>query len=416
MFALKAAAAAVRALAAIAGLFAGRHDGIVLISCQGNEPSQDIMDLAEALRALPDAPYVYVTAGRMRRSAGGAFSFLVRMFSMLRQISGARVVVIDAYCPAVSIPKKRPGQKVVQLWHAPEAIKKFSLQIVDTPAGYSNKTTKILRMHKGYDYILCPSSATRPFFSESFGYPESAFVKFGLPSLDRIGRLRRPAAGETEDPERAAARSAIYRKYPALAGEGRRPLTVVFAPAFRDGAPVDAEGLVRAFSEALTAAEPKGLAGEDTDAKGQPDITLVLKLHPLDALTLGRFETAGINLISDKEFPLINWYAAADVIVTDYSGVVVEAAAAGVASYYYIYDMDDFAARRGINVDLREEATGKYAFIDAAALAAQMIHDFTGNFSYDYDALAAFARKYLEVPLFDNTKRLAAFISECRVC
>ncbi len=100
-----------------------------------------------------------------------------------------------------------------------------------------------------------------------------------------------------------------------------------------------------------------------------------------------------------------------DAIVTDYSGVAVEAAAAGVACYYYIYDVDEYASQRGLNVDLREEVVGKYAFIDADTLAAQA--DFAGDDHpcYDYRALSSFAGKYIEIPLAGNTERLAAFIA-----
>ena len=366
VFTLKIAAAGVRFLAAIARLFASRHTDIVLISCQGDEPSQDILDLAAKLQ---DRFKIKVIAGKMRRSAGGAFSFMGRLFTMLRYTARAKVVVIDAYCMAVSIPKKRQGQTVVQLWHAPEAIKKFSLQITDTPAGYSKRTTEILCMHRNYDYILCPADATRPFFEEAFGYPENAFVKLGLPSLDRIG-------------ETVIARSDSDKAIQSL--------TVVYAPTFRDGEAVETDELVRAFAQLL------------------PEAKLVLKLHPLDAASY----SGDGHAVVDKEKPLIEWYKTADVIITDYSGVAVEAAAAGVASYYYIYDIYEYMSKRGLNIDLRNEATGKYTYTDAAPLAGQIAQDFVGANSYDYEALASFAAKYLEVPLSGNTEKLADFIAE----
>ena len=443
--ALILAAGAVRALAALAGLFVRRRDGIVLISCQYDEPSQDILDLRDELESLigsrreytphgpiyhPERPRIRVRSGRMRRSFGGALLFFGRLCSMLRAISASRIVVIDAYCMAFSIPKKRPGQKAVQLWHAPEAIKKFSWQIVDTPVGYGRKTAEVLCMHRNYDFILCPSDATRPFFMESFGYLGDIFVKYGLPSLDRVGLMKRPAPGGMESPERVAARLAIHDRYPELSAAGGRPLTVVYAPTFRDGAAADAAGLVRGFLRTL----------DITAASGHlyPWFVLVLKLHPFESANLK--ETGG-PVISDKDFPLINWYAAADVVITDYSGVAVDAAAAGVASYYYIYDIDDYMARRGLNVDMREEAVGKYAFTDADELAAQILNDFVRGpastpdrdsyggikpdgciynksdgkpgpaSGYDYEALAAFRDKYLEVPLSGNTRALAGFIA-----
>ncbi|MCL2111197.1 MAG: CDP-glycerol glycerophosphotransferase family protein [Clostridiales bacterium] len=391
-FIMKAAVAMLRGAAAFIGVFAWRRKGVALISCQGDEPSQDILDLAAALRGMPQAPRVRVLAGKMDRSAGGAFRFAGKMLSMLRAAAGARVVVVDAYCPAVSIPEKRPGQKVVQIWHAPEAIKKFSLQIVDTEAGYSSHVAELLCMHRGYDYILCPSDATRPFFEEAFGYAEEAFVKHGLPSLDRIGALR---AGRDAFKNRKGVRAADDGR--PCDGDGGRPLTVVYAPTFRDGTWVDAEGLVRAFERA--AAEPNAFG------EVPPAFELVLKLHPLDA--------ARPEIVADTETLLIEWYAKADIVITDYSGVAVEAAAAGVASYYYVYDINNYKMRRGLNVDLHDEAVGKYAFIDADELVAQMMQDFADVAApaYDYEALEAFASKYLEVPLEGNTQRLAAFIA-----
>ena len=443
--------AAVRLLAALAGLFVTKRDGIALISCEGDEPSQDILDLAAAIEglSLAPAPRVFVMAGRMRRSAFGAFRFVSRLVSMLRLIAVSRVVAIDAYCPAVSIPKKRAGQIVLQLWHAPEAIKKFSLQITDTPSGYAGRTAEILCMHKGYDFILCPADATRPFFAEAFGYPEDVFLKYGLPSLDRIGLMRRPEADKEESAERRTAREAIFDKYPMLGSEGRRPLTIVYAPTFRDGAAVDVAGLARAFERALrdvsavwkTAGEAVWPGSSMNDAEAFYEvwsgITLVLKLHPLDKLTAeaaGAAERAGtgahsfggntlepaaplFSIVRDTDIPLIDWYAVADIVVTDYSGVAIDAAVAGIASYYYIYDIDDFSARRGLNVDLREEAVGGYAFEDADSLARQTLCDFAqipvgGPSLYDYGVLAAFAAKYLEVPLSGNTEKIAAFIAK----
>ena len=446
-FALNTAAFAVRALAAIASLFAGRRrDGLLLISCQGDEPSQDILDLAEALRSLPDAQRVAVIASRMRRSIGGAFSFIGKLFSMLRHIAGARVVVIDAYCMAVSIPKKRPGQKVVQLWHAPEAIKKFSLQIVDTPAGYDSRTAKILCMHRNYDYILCPADATKPFFAEAFGYPEDVFVKHGLPSLDRIGRMRKPEPyadassepGTDETPERLAAREAIYNKYPVLAGspviarrregdeaihpkEGKRPLTIVYAPTFRDGIVVDAAGIVGAFANIENTAlvlklHPLDAEGPSPEPSPEPSLFLASPDPDLMATAAaGEHKKNRPRYVVDNVFPLLDWYAVADVIITDYSGVAIEAAAAGIASYYYIYDIEDYKTRRGLNVDLCDEAIGKYAFTDAGELTEQLLNDFSDKCVYDYEALASFAKKYLEVPLSGNTNKLADLIVNIHV-
>ena len=392
------AAGVLRAIYFFIKIMSRRRDRIVLICCEDDEPTQDIRDLAEALRA--QGAEVLVRAGRMRRNPAGALAFIGEMLGQMRAIASARVCAIDAYAASVSLLRHRAGTRFVQLWHAPEAIKKFSLQIVGTPAGQRPETARALHMHEGYDAILCPSDATRPFFEEAFGYPASAFVKLGLPALDRISALRDCGGG--------SARAELLAQYPALAGRK----VVVYAPTFRDGRPVDAAGLANAL---------KAEAGRLPGARA----ALVLKLHPLDAArdeietflrntqdtrdTAEAGEAGPFVLCSDDEFPTLRWYALADAVVTDYSGVIVEAAAFGTAVYGYLYDADRYAAERGLNVDLRCEAIGPYCFKEAAALSAQALRDLYEG-TYDFARLRAFRDKYLEVPLSGNTEHLAAWL------
>jgi len=379
-------------------LFVHRRDGITLICCQDDEPTADMLMLYEELRAggageSENTPKLRLHAGRMRRNPVGAARFFIRLFSQMISVAGSRVVVIDAYSCTVSLLRHRRGTAFIQMWHAPEAIKKFSLQILDTAFGQKESVARAFRMHRGYTHILCPSEATLPFFKEAFGYPDGdfgdIFVKLGLPVLDRVAAAVSGESGE-------ALRAKIFARYPGL---GIRPL-VLYAPTFRDGNPVETGNLIRAFEEA-----EKSGSGIGFD--------IVVKLHPLDFITRAGGAESCAFVIYDTEFPTESWYAVSDAVITDYSGVAVDAAAAGIASYYYIYDIDEYAESRGLNVDLREEETGKYAFADAPALARQIHLDFPGTRGmqlYDYKALAAFKDKYLEVPLTGNTRCLAEFI------
>ncbi|MDR1797166.1 MAG: CDP-glycerol glycerophosphotransferase family protein [Clostridiales Family XIII bacterium] len=368
-----------------------KHAAITLICCEDDVPTEDMRLLADTL-AAQGVP-VHLLAGRMRRSLKGGLQFLGKLVEQRRAIAGSYAVVLDAYCFAVSMFPTGARTKVVQIWHASEAIKKFSLQIVGTPAGQKPRLAKWLKMHKGYDYILCPADATLPFFEAAFGYPASAFVKLGLPVLDRIAAIRaeKNIAAAVATP----CRDRILARYPKLGGKR----IVVYAPTFRDGRPVDAQGVAEAFGGASAAG----------------DFALVLKLHPLDMVYAdsARALAGAGGILLDRAFALHEWFALADAIITDYSGVAVEAAAAGIASYYYCYDAEEYGRERGLNVDLSTEAIGKYVFADARTLAWQLLYDLQSG-TYDYGALAAFRAKYLEVPLTGNTGRLAAFLQSLR--
>ncbi|MDR3305880.1 MAG: CDP-glycerol glycerophosphotransferase family protein [Clostridiales Family XIII bacterium] len=391
-------------------LFVRQRARVVLISDMGGAPTRDIAMLAQALRPAMDAA---VIAGRMDRSAGGAAVFAGMLLRQMCAIAGSKAVVLERYSVAVCALKHKKGTVVVQLWHAPEAIKKFGWQTVDTPAGHAAGFDRAMRVHRGYDYILCPADATLPFFEAAFEAPAEKFVKFGLPSLDYIAAVMAAAATagtgvEADDlgdsvgsgilREALTVRMEIEARYPALS---ERP-TVVYAPTYRDGRMAKADDLIAAF---------------DFER-----FNLVLKMHPLEqaarAAQRGRSGRRGPEsaprpgqerLIEDRDFDTIDWYGVCSAVVTDYSGVAVEAAAAGVPSYYYLYDPDDYEQERGLNVDLRGESIGKYCFEGAEGLMAQISADFTDG-GYDAAALRAFRDKYIEVPLTGNTERLAEFI------
>ncbi|MDR1953245.1 MAG: CDP-glycerol glycerophosphotransferase family protein, partial [Clostridiales Family XIII bacterium] len=111
------------------------------------------------------------------------------------------------------------------------------------------------------------------------------------------------------------------------------------------------------------------------------------------------------RLIVDRAYDTIDWFSACDVVITDYSGLAVEAAIAKKPTYFYLYDLAAYTAERGLNVDLKAEAIGSYVFEDAASLAACIAEG-----TYDLGALRAFRDKYLECPDEGNTEKLAAFV------
>jgi CDP-ribitol ribitolphosphotransferase len=94
----------------------------------------------------------------------------------------------------------------------------------------------------------------------------------------------------------------------------------------------------------------------------------------------------------------------ADIIISDYSSIVVEGTLADKPMYLYIYDIDQYSETTGLNVNFDEEAIGKYAFRDAAELAKQLEEP------YDMEALRAFRKKYIEVDTENCTGQLADFI------
>ncbi|MDR0357490.1 MAG: CDP-glycerol glycerophosphotransferase family protein [Clostridiales Family XIII bacterium] len=313
---------------------------------------------------------------------------------MLQCIS---TVVVERYCIAVGLLRHRKNTKIVQIWHAPDAIKKFGYQTLDTPSGLRGDVARVMGVHRNYSYVICPAKAVASYFCEAFDVDESKLAYLGLPRVDFISEIARVRRADRKDnrieeveceDSSLRLKARIEERYPVLKDRGLR--TLLYAPTFRDGRPIDAEGLLRRI-----------------DFRSY---NAVLKLHPLDRSEI-RFEAARAEgLIIDEDFGAIDWFSVADAAITDYSGFAVECAVAKLPTYFYVYDLEEYMKERGLNIDLREEAIARYVFEDAARLM-----DCVEGEPYDFEALRAFREKYLECEDFGNTERLAAFAAHSMI-
>ena len=350
---------------------------VAIISRESDEKSLDIRLLEEEL-ASRGVELVTMCKLLEKGSFLKSLGYVGETARQAKTIAGSDVVILDTYCIPASMLPHGKGTKIIQIWHALGAVKKFGWQTVGMPDGTSEKVAKVMRMHKGYDYVISASDATAEHFAEAFGVPRSKIVKLGLPRIDYIRRV-------TTSPVKEETRERIYDKYPALRKakeEGRK--VVLYAPTFRRGDAPDVSGLAKAL-------DPK-------------EYFLIVKLHPLyrgDEAVL-----RSDNVIYDDAFETYDLLAAADAVVSDYSSLVLEATLADLPLYLYVYDIDEYGATTGLNIDFKNEAIGKYAFTDASELANAL------GEAYDMEALRRFRDKYIEVDYDERscTAQLADFV------
>ena len=306
-----------------------------------------------------------------------ALGYLGHVLRQEAAILAADVVVLDTYCIPASMIPHRKGTKVIQMWHALGAIKKFGWQTVGKEGGSSGKVARLMRMHHGYDYVVCASDVTADHFCEAFRTDRSKIVKYGLPRIDYIKSV---AAGERHEDMLAK----IVAKYPQLKN-GKK--TVLYAPTFRRGKTVDVQSLV--------------------DALGTDRYNIVVKLHPLYR---GDFAEAdnGANVIYDDVFTSFDWLAAADMIISDYSSLVIEATLADKPLFIYAYDLDEYEDNTGLNIDFGSEPIAPYVFRDAGKLARAIAAAADGD--YDMNALRTFRDRYIDIDTSNCTAALADYI------
>ncbi|HHW94771.1 MAG TPA: hypothetical protein GX736_02435 [Mogibacterium sp.] len=294
--------------------------------------------------------------------------YLGHIARQIKSIAGSKVVLIDTYCIPISMLPVSKKTTVIQMWHALGAIKKFGWQTVGKKNGTRKEIAGLMRMHRGYDEVLASSDVTAKFFCEAFDCTEDKIVKIGLPRIDYILQKN------TEVEE------SIYKQYPVL----KKKKNILYAPTFRGGKAVDTESL--------------------TGAVDFSKYNLVVKLHPIDKLRTEKIDKPGI--IYDDIYDTYDMLKVADIIISDYSAFVIEASLAQKPLYLYTYDEEDYRETTGLNVNLSEEAIGKYSFSKAKDLLKEIEKD------YDYEALAEFRNKYIDIDTNNCTKQLADHIEE----
>lgn len=350
-----------------------RAKKIAIISRESNSKTLDISMLeAELLKRGCDV--TVLSKLLTKEKSLKALGYIGHIMKQEAAILASDVVVLDTYCIPASMIPHRKGTKVVQMWHALGAIKQFGWQTVGKPGGSSEKTAKLMKMHHGYDYVVCASDVTADHFSEAFKTDPGSIVKYGLPRIDYIKSV---AAGERHDGTAAK----ILSKYPQL--KDQRKKTVLYAPTFRKGKAVDVQSLVKALD---------------------PDkYDIVVKLHPLyrgDAE-----EHSGPNVIFDETFPSYDWLSVADIVISDYSSYVIESTLADKPLFIYAYDLEDYAESTGLNIDFDSEPIAPYVFRDAKELAACI-----DSGAYDMEALRSFRDRYIDINTNNCTAALADFI------
>lgn len=338
---------------------------IVYLSRQSNEKSLDMVMLESKIKELsPNVHQVF----RLKMIDKGLYSKISYCFTIIGDmyhIATAKVAICDTYSIPISCLKHKESLKVIQIWHALAAIKKFGLQSVGLNDGRDEKLSNAMCMHKNYDFVIAPSKATAMFFAEAFGVENSKIKICPLPRVDYI--LDESNRRDLE----------FYSKNPELSLKK----IVLYLPTFRD-------------REAYIAEELK-VALEDFE-----DIKLIISPHPLSNVKVQeKFKVQG-------DYSIYDLMKISDVIISDYSATAVEASLLMKPLYFFAPDFDLYCEERGLNVLINEEMKNAF-YKDANELATAI-----NSSDYDFNELFAFLNKYVENKGKDNTTVLAKFITQ----
>lgn len=310
------------------------EDKIAFISRQSETPSTDFRYLINEIKTNHPQYKVVVLCKMIPSSFGGKIKYVGEMFRQMNALATSKVVVLDGYCILASMLRHKKDLKIIQIWHALGAFKKFGKSVLDKEGGKSSKTADAFKMHRNYSYIATSGDECVPFFAQAFGQPVSKFIPIGIPRMDYL----------TDPEENERVRGNVLRKYPQLAN-GRK--NILYAPTFRD-TQQDKDALENATQELV-------------NKVNYSDFNLIVKHHVVDSNKEQIYTDSRMNMAEGENFTAMDFMCVADYVVTDYSSVIYEALLKDLPIYIYCFDSDKYIDERGFYIDFWTDIPALYS-------------------------------------------------------
>lgn len=371
-------------------LFTKQKKQVYLLSRQFNSPSINYQIIIDELKK-DNIPYkvkckkISSSINDSMRTQGhysNTFNLIKKVFSNLKStlsyyfslydqmvsIASSKVIIVDGYNLPVSLLKHKKGTKIIQMWHALGAIKKFGYQSIGKVDGINPTVARILKMHANYDYVISGSEGMNKYFAEAFNVPIEKVLAIGTPSIEFLKKKDNKITKK------------IKEKYPAL----KNKINVLYSPTFRNEKNYNYEELIN-----------------NTDFT---KVNLIITNH---FKVEERATDPRVININSNEFQTFDILKIVDYVITDYSALMIDAAVINKKILLYVYDYDEYKKNNGVNLDLLND------FPTIAYQDAKKLMNVINKNKYDIKAYHEFQKKYTPHIKTTSTEANMALIKRC---
>ncbi|WP_268913310.1 CDP-glycerol glycerophosphotransferase family protein [Lentilactobacillus sp. SPB1-3] len=266
------------------------------------------------------------------------------------KVMSARLIFCDNYYAFLGGLVKTPKMKVVQLWHANGAIKKFGWEDPTTNDRTTSDKKRFESVYDKFDDYIVSSESMGQVFERSYHAKANQMKLLGYPRSDEL----------FDDEAIQASRDRIFRSAPEL--KGKR--VILYAPTYREDGNFK---LPNGVSNALTS---------------DPNSIVVIKLHPVvqDREDKVR-EVRNPRIRFYHQFSTNDLLTVTDTLVTDYSSVVFDFSLLKNAKsvIFFMYDLERYRQDPGIQNDFLDWLPDK-PLLTVKELAAAIVADQPSDF------------------------------------
>lgn len=245
-------------------------------------------------------------------------------FKVLNQISLHNFIFLNDGYQYLNYIKLRENQRVIQLWHASGAYKKFGYSLKDNEYGSKHDFSKF-PLHTNYDLVSVSSEYVIPFYEEAMNTKNN---------VNALGSSRTDYYFDDINKEKA------IEKFKLIINTTKKIL--LYAPTFRGRLgtdqfyPLDIDRLRNDISN---------------------DYIIIYKMHPYIKSHNLPVDNIFTFDLSDK-FEFHELALIADICITDYSSVVFDWSLLNKPIGFYVYDLEEYENNRGLFMDFENFIPG----------------------------------------------------------
>ena len=299
-------------------------------------------------------------------------------FKLALYLATSKAILVDDFFYLLYQIEKRKGTNLFQLWHACGAFKTFGFSRTNV---IKSKKKQREQYHRSYDYTIVSSEEISEFYAEGFGLSLEKVKVTGIPRTDIF----------FDAEYKMKVRHEFYEKYPKFKGKK----VLLFAPTFRGSGKSNGNYPVFRFD-----------LKKVYETLGE-DYAIIVKHHPFvqDRNDIpNEYMDYIIDLSNESEINDLLFVA--DLLVTDYSSVIFEAALLDIPMIFYAFDLHEYISRRVFYYEYELFVPGKIVNSEEELLITIRERDF------EFEKIQEFKTRFFDDLDGKSSERVARLILE----
>ncbi|WP_053218155.1 CDP-glycerol glycerophosphotransferase family protein [Virgibacillus senegalensis] len=304
----------------------------------------------------------------------GKLDYVLHLIRASYHLATSAYFVVDDYYYPIYVVNPKKKTKVIQLWHAAGAFKKFGHSTKGKSFGPSLEYLKYVNIHSNYSNVIVSSKEVVPYFAEAFNMSAEKILPLGLPRTDYF-----------YDKDKTSLTVEKFNSlYPELTGKK----LILYAPTFRGKSHYQA---------------PFAIPFDLKKMKMQldSDYVLVTHFHPYMKGT-NRDKEAYSGFIYDLSdvFDIQELMYLSDILLTDYSSVIFEFSLLNKPIAFFPFDLEEYIQERDFYYEYKSFIPGPL-FQDTESLI-----NWLKNETFDLEKIQAFREKFFDDADGNASKRI----------